>query len=118
MLVDAGKMALPDTKEVTSIRTIALLFSQSSIYVGMLGEVVKLVTIYMTFPVTSATAERSFSSLRQIETYLRSSMTASRLNNLFLLYVHLPLTEKVDLVQFARKIVAANSRRQKYFGQF
>ena len=38
MLVDAVKMAHPDTKEVTSIRTIALLFSQSSIYMGMLGK--------------------------------------------------------------------------------
>ena len=116
--MDAVKTALPNTKEVTSIRTIASVFAESSIYVGMLREVAKLVTVYLTFPVTSATAERSFSSLRRIKTYLRSSMTAYRLNNLFLLYVHLPLTEKLDLVEVAREFVSANSRRQRYFGQY
>lgn len=40
---------------------------------GMLSEVDKLLNIYFTFPVTSATAERSFSSLRRIKTYLRST---------------------------------------------
>ena len=41
---------------------------------------------YFTYPVTSATAKRSFSSLRRIKMYLRSTMTNCKLNNLFLLY--------------------------------
>ena len=44
--------------------------------------------LYLTFPVTTATVERSFSSLRCVKTYLRSTMTSCRLNILFLLYIH------------------------------
>ena len=42
--------------------------------------------IAMTMGVSSASAERSFSSLRRIKTYLRSTMTKERLSNLALLY--------------------------------
>ena len=66
---------------------------QSAIYKDMLSEVDKVLKIFFTFPVTSATAERSFSSLRRLKTLLRSTMTHCRLNNLFMLYIH---TSKTD----------------------
>ena len=61
--------------KVTNVQTIADAMNQSEIYKSMLGEVDK---VLFTFPVTSATAERSFS-------LLRSSMSHCWLNNLFLL---------------------------------
>ena len=132
------KTAHPTIKEITSSRTIALLFSKSSSYartlrgVEQLREVEKLVAIYVTPPVASAIAEHSFSSLRRTKTYLRSSMTASQLNNLFLLYPYSHLTEDLDLVAVARdfvtshlglvgvarEFVSPNSRCQKYVGHF
>ena len=51
-------------KKGTNVRTIADTLNQNSLVKGMLSEVDKLLHIYFTFPVTSATAERSFSSLR------------------------------------------------------
>lgn len=48
---------------------------------------VRCLKIAMTFGVSSATAERSFSSLRRIKTYLRSTMTQEQLSNLSLLYI-------------------------------
>ena len=72
---------------MTTIRTIKDAMNEIEIYKGMLSEVDKLLKIYLAFLVTSATAERAFSSLRQIKTFLRSSMTLCRLNNIFLLYV-------------------------------
>ena len=84
----------------------------------MLIGVDKLLRAYLTFPVTSATAERSFSSLRRIKTFLRSSMTQQRLNNLLLLYVHSERTESLNLVSVAKDFVGANSRRMNYFGKF
>ena len=38
-------------------------------------EVHRLLHIYLTIPLTSATAERTFSALRQLKSYLRSTMT-------------------------------------------
>ena len=122
MLPDAISTAFAGSlirvQKVTNVRTIADTFNQSEIVKGMLSEVDKLLRGYLTFPVTSATAERSFSSLRRIKTFLRSTMTHQRLNNLFLLYVHTAQTESLDLVAVAKEFVSANSRRLNYFGKF
>ncbi len=41
-----------------------------------------LIQIFLTVPVSSATAERSFSALRKIKSYLRSTMGEERLSGL------------------------------------
>jgi len=45
------------------------------------------VQIVLTVPIASATAERSFSTMKRVKTYLRSPMTEQRFNNLCLLAV-------------------------------
>ena len=45
-------------------------------------------------------------------------MTAQRLNNLFLLYVHKSITDSLDLEAIARDFVSVNTRRINYFGHF
>ena len=78
MIPDMIKTAFDGSiKKVTTMRTL------NEIYKGMLSEVDKLLPIYFTFPVTSATAERAFSSLHRIKTFLRSTITHCCLNNLF-----------------------------------
>ncbi len=119
MLPDMIKTAFAGAiTKVTNIRTIADGMNQNEIYKGMLSEVDKVLKIYFTFPVTSATAERSFSSLRRIKTFLRSSMTECRLNNLFMLHVHTCKTDALDLVTVAREFVSKNPRRVHYFGKY
>ena len=48
----------------------------------------KMLICIMVLPVTSCEAERSFSALRRIKTYLRTTMTQNRLNSLSLLSIH------------------------------
>ena len=106
MIPDMIKTAFDgNVRKVT--RTLADAMNKNEIYKGMLSEVDRLLKIYFTFPVTSATAERAFSSLRRIKTFLRSSMTHCRLNNLFMLYVHTNITYALDL-SIAKSV---NSRR-------
>ena len=57
-----------------------------------------LLRILLTIPATSATCERSFSSLKRIKTYLRSTMSADRLSSLALLHVHRDMDVGVDVV--------------------
>lgn len=104
--------------KVTNVRTLGDLLNQSRIYKDMLSEVNKLVNLFFTFPVTTATAERSFSSLRRLKTYLRSRMSDCRLNNLFLMYVHSSRTDALDLNEIAREFISINSKRMHYFGTF
>jgi len=47
-----------------------------------------LLRIFATIPVTTATAERSFSALRLLKTYLRATMHEQRLNGLALMAIH------------------------------
>lgn len=44
-------------------------------------EIDEIITRVLVIPVTSATAERSFSAMRRITTYLRSTMSSERLHN-------------------------------------
>eukprot|EP00112_Aurelia_sp_Birch-Aquarium-sp1_P017236 Seg3978.1 transcript_id=Seg3978.1/GoldUCD/mRNA.D3Y31 product="52 kDa repressor of the inhibitor of the protein kinase" protein_id=Seg3978.1/GoldUCD/D3Y31 len=61
--------------------------------------------IFGTVPVTTCTCERSISTLRRLKTYLRNSMSASRLNGLALLNVHREINLDIDYVinRFATK---------------
>ena len=47
-----------------------------------------LLKIFATLPITTASSERSFSSLKLIKTYLRSTMINDRLNGLAMLNIH------------------------------
>jgi len=118
MLPDVIKTALEGTiKKVTNVRTIADAMLKSDIYQSMLSEANKLLSLYFTFPVTTATAERSFSSLRRVKTYLRSTMSACRLNSLLLMHIHQDRTERLDLATIAHEFISVNSRRLNYFGK-
>lgn len=58
-----------------------------------------------TLPVTSCTCERSFSGMRQLKTYLRSTMVNERMNGLALMKFHLDIIPDKDeiLNMFAQK---------------
>lgn len=65
----------------------------------------QILKILCTLTISVATAERSFSSLRLIKSYLRSTMTEDRLNGLALLYVHRNIDLDIESVinRFANK---------------
>ena len=49
------------------------------------SEVVILIKLLLIAPATNAVNERSCSTLRQIKTYLRTTMTQNRMNNTIIL---------------------------------
>ena len=63
----------------------------------------------------SATAVRSFSALRRLKTYVRSTMNNDRLSSLALMHIHRDFS--VDLDKVMEKFVSAKTRRID-FGQF
>ena len=70
----------------------------------------------MVIPATSATAERSFSCLRRVQNFLRSTMSQERLNNLMILQIHQDLTDLFDLEAVARDFVSLSDSRRDLFG--
>jgi len=66
-----------------------------------------MLRIFLTIAVSVATCERSFSKLKLIKNYLRSSMIILRLRNLATLSIEQQLTDKMnfdnDIEEFAKK---------------
>ena len=98
-------------KEVTLISTLCDIMNTISVSKTMLSEVFKLLRIFLTIPVTTATAERIFSTLRRLKNYLRSTMGQQRLNNMMLLHIHKDLIDDINNIKIAQEFVNANERR-------
>lgn len=73
--------------------------------VNMFPNCFKLFQILATIPVSTATVERSFSTLKRIKTYLRNTASQSRLNGLAMLSIHreLQLTAEDVLNELAKQ---------------
>ena len=115
---DAVKTTLPEVLQVTNMRTICGAFNRTPVTKTLLGEVHKLLRLYVTSPVASANSERKFSSLRRLKTYLRSNMNQNRLNNCLLQHCHKSITDTLDTVDIAKKFVRANEQRKEHFGKY
>ena len=100
---------------VTSLRTISSMLLEVPLSREIYSEIDIILRIYFTIPITTATAERSFSVLRRVKNYLRSTMTESRLNNVMLLHTHKDITDDLDIIKIAKEFISANSRRLNYF---
>jgi hypothetical protein len=74
-------------------------------YASMFPNIKCLLTILSVIPITTASAERSFSSLKRIKTYLRSTMGQERLNVLAMLHINkdIQVNPEEVLDMFAKK---------------
>jgi hypothetical protein len=114
-------MLLQDVCEGTDIKTVHDVVSvfrrdTSGMTSMLLDEVAKLVKLFLVLPSSSCSAERSFSTLRRLKTYLRSTMTAERLNSVTVLHIHKELTADLNIDQLIKEFVSANDARRAIFG--
>ena len=111
--------AMEDIENHPSIQDIVIyLKSLSPSQRSIMSEVCTLVKLLLVCPATNAVSERSASGLRRVKTYLRSTMTQQRLNNLMILHVHKHMTDNIDLKLCLNEFVAGSEHRSNLFGQF
>ena len=103
-------------KQMSSVRSATEILTLSSFAKNLCSEVYNLCIIYLTVPMTSATAERSFSTMRRIKTYLRQTMGQQRLNDLMLLHIHKQRTDEINIATVMRLFVNCKEERVRYFG--
>ena len=83
----------------------------------LIKEVVKIAKIMLVMPATNALSERSFSALRRLTTYLCSTTTNLRLNNMLTLHIHKDETSNLDLCNvISCKNVIKIHKNFRYFG--
>ena len=88
-------------------------------YKECLPELHKLLQLYSSIALSSATAERTFSAMRRrIKSWTRSSMTANSLSNKMFANLHKQRIDNVNLETVASDFIARSERRKSYFGRF
>lgn len=85
---------------------------------ALLSEIIIIMKLILVMPATNATSERSFSAMRRVKSYLRSTMHQERLNHLMVLHVHKDKTDQLFLPDIASEFVSKSERRFQVFGKF
>ena len=74
---------------------------------SLFRQIEQLVRLLLVCPASSCSAERSFSALRRLKTWLRNSMTQKRLNHVAVCHVHQDHLDNIDMVKLADALRSA-----------
>ena len=107
-----------DTSEFDVNDLVTFLQSLDSSRRKLLSEISTLGKLLLVMLATNAVSERSFSALKRVKTYLRSTTGDSRLNHLMMLHVHKDRTDALTLVDVANDFVGEKENRKQLFGKF
>ncbi len=77
----------------------------------MFGKFDKLIQLYLTLPVTTASAECRFSTLNWLKNTLPNSMTQSRLNHCLLTHIYREKLHEIDPFQIMSKLIPSNEQK-------
>ena len=90
------------------------LFSDLNKLPEAFDQLIKLLRIALTLPVSTASNERFFSVLKRVKSYLRTSCGQERLSDLLLLAVESEFAKKIDLDKVADAFGQKKSRRYNF----
>ena len=107
-----------DTPSITLHKIIEYFRSLSAATRSFFSEVCKVTELILVMPATNAVSERSFSTMRRIKGYLRSTMKQDRLNHLMTLNIYQEQLDKLDMAAVANEFVCKNEHRSRFFGTF
>ena len=103
-------------KELVSVHDIvSIVKDMSAGERDLLDQVVKLLRLLLVMPATNAVSERSFSAMRCIKTYLRSTMSQQRLNSAMVLHIHKDLTYNLDFKNVSKEFISQSDYRKSKF---
>ena len=109
---------LSEGQDATLSDVIEFFKAKNTIQQDFISQVCKLLKLLLVMPATNTISERSFSALRRIKTYLRSTMTQARLNHIMIMNIHKHLTDELDIVHMANLFITQHPHRQEIFGSF
>ena len=110
-------ISMPDYEriEIKCFADVRSLFKKERAVLRLLPQVVKLTQLVCVLPCSTATPERSFSQLRRIKNYLRSTMNQDRLNHAMVAVIHGEHLDKINLVKLMTEFILRNDERRATF---
>ena len=85
---------------------------------SLIPNLLTIAHLILIYPATFCTPERSFSVARRIKTWLCSTMTIKRFNNLSILWIHKELTDSISLVDIGNEFASKYDVRRMNLGKF
>lgn len=104
-------------KNVTDISTICNVFNALPGAKLSLPNIHLLLRIYCSIPMASATAERTFSTMRRMKSWLRANSDNNHLNCTMFANIHQSRLDDVCLEDVAKEFVQKNDVRKAFFGK-
>ena len=105
-------------KSVTHFSTLAEVFNAMPAEKIQCSEVHKMLKLYYTIPLTSATCERSFSTMRRLKTWQRANTVADLLNDIMSTNIQKAQMDDLNIKAVAQEFANKNEERINYFGSF
>ena len=102
--------------DVPSIQTLREKLAEEEALKFMMPNLHMLCVIHVCLPVSTCEAERSFSMLRRIHTYLRNTQTQERLNHIGVLCAHRDIARTMELKASMNEFVNSTAQRRNTFG--
>lgn len=113
------RICFVDSDKIVSLgECVAFLRDLSLSQKSFFSEVCRLARLILVMPATNAVSERSFSAMRRLKTYLRSTMRQSRLNYLLLLNINREKVDQLDSDAIGDEFVRGSEHRLHQFGKF
>jgi len=81
-------------------------------------DVEQLILLMLLCPVSSCAAERSFSALRRLKNWLRSTMTQQRLNAVVVCHVNKDIVDGLNVSELVSDFAKWSDIRRGLFGAF
>lgn len=102
-----------EIKNCESVRDVLSLLLSSDVLSSM-PELGAACILFCTLPVTVSSAERSFSKLKLIKSYLRSSIAQDRLDSLALISIENEAARQLDLHELVDKFANSKARKKEF----
>lgn len=101
-----------EIKKLTSIWELCeFIFNKNCLLCSSLPNFCTVLQLFITMPVTSASAERSFSRLKLIKTFLRNTIAESRLSNLAIIGIEAERAQTLNIDKLVDTFVKTKKRR-------
>ena len=107
-----------DTNQHSPVSVLECLRAFSDAQRCLISQVCTLASLILVMPATNAMSEQSFSALRQLKSYLQTTLTQTRLNSILVLHIHQEYADGLGLKEVGNEFVTGSEHGQTLFGKF